>query len=149
MNPIRKSIPTQIVRLVTVIQNACETPLGVIATAPISVMPRFSSRSPALAHTTIARTMTSVLIRSRFSLAMEILSGRLVVARNRCGAGHRNHRLFDVAALPHPLQSLRAQFQEARRLMVQTLPFVAVPQRLTHNPPRNFKTEIIIVIEAC
>jgi len=26
-----------------------------------------------LAHTTIARTMTSVLIRSRFSLAMEII----------------------------------------------------------------------------
>ena len=33
-------------------------------------IPRFSIRSPALAHTTIAKTMTSVLIRSLLSLAI-------------------------------------------------------------------------------
>jgi hypothetical protein len=33
-------------------------------------MPRLSNKSPAFAHTTIAKTMTSVLIRSLFSLAI-------------------------------------------------------------------------------
>src|ERR1700739_5143423 len=103
MNPIRKSIPTQIVRLVTVIQNACETPLGVIATAPISVMPRFSIRSPALAHTTIAKTMTSVLIRSLLSLA--IFRG-LVVPGSRRRLRHGNHGLLVIlAALARPFQA--------------------------------------------
>jgi hypothetical protein len=50
--------------------KACAIPCGVSSTAPISVIPRFSNKSPALAHTTIAKTMTSVLIRSLLSLAI-------------------------------------------------------------------------------
>jgi hypothetical protein len=58
------------VPLVTVRRNACASPEAVNWTAPICDIPRFSSRSPALAHTTIAKTITSVLIRSLFSLAI-------------------------------------------------------------------------------
>jgi hypothetical protein len=63
-------MPAQIVPLVTVSQNACANPAPVSCTAPISDIPRFSSKSPALAHTTIAKTMTSVLILSLLSLAI-------------------------------------------------------------------------------
>jgi hypothetical protein len=47
-----------------VIRNACESPAADKSTAPICSMALFNIRSPALAHTTIAHTMTSVFIRS-------------------------------------------------------------------------------------
>src|SRR5258708_1810324 len=149
MNPIRKMIPTQIVALVTVIRKACASPLAEISTAPIVVIPRFSIRSPTLAHTTIARTMTSVLIRSLVWLAINKYLGRssLVVARRWSGARHGNNRLIHIAALPHPLQTFRAQFQEAGRFVIQTLAFVAVPQRFAHDAPRDFRPEVITRIE--
>src|SRR4029077_2733839 len=134
MKPIRKTIPIQMIGFVTVSQNACFSALAEIATAPICVIPRFNIRSPTLAHTTIARTIISVLIRSLFSLAIDEFLRRiqyLVAARSRAGNGH--NRLVNVAALAYPLQSLGAQFQEASRLMVQALALVAVPQRLPHN----------------
>src|SRR5260370_23863685 len=125
MKPVRKKIPTQIVPFVTVSRNACASPEGVSWTAPICDMPCFSIRSPALAHTTIAETITSVLIRSLFSLA--ILLG-LVVSRSRSRPRHGNHGLVVIfAALAHPLQALRAQLQEFGGFAVQTLPFVAIP----------------------
>src|SRR6266403_2417192 len=123
MNPIRKTIPAHIVALVTVIQNACETPLAVIATAPISVMPRFSRRSPALAHTTIAKTMTSVLILSLLSLP--IVCFELIVSGYRRCFRHADHRLRGIAALPNPLPAFRTQLQEARRLVIQAFALVA------------------------
>src|SRR6267378_587457 len=143
-------IPTQIVALVTVMRKACASPLAETSTAPIVVIPRFSIRSPTLAHTTIARTMTSVLIRSLVWLAINKYLGRasLVVARRWSGARHGNNRLIDVAALPHPLQTFRAQFQEAGRFVIQALAFVAVPQRFAHDAPRDLRPEVVIVIEA-
>jgi hypothetical protein len=70
MKPVRKKIAIQIVPLATVRRNACAIPKTVSWTAPICDIPRFSIKSPALAHTTIAKTMTSVLIRSLLSLAI-------------------------------------------------------------------------------
>src|SRR5689334_779985 len=111
--------------------------------------------------------MRSVLIRSRFSLAiaslvfrlartsvravssffLEFVSRSLVVAR--CWRGrHADHGLFRVAALPYPLPAFRAQLQEARRLVVQALSFMAVPERFAHNAPHHFWPEIIFVVEA-
>ncbi len=60
-------MPSQMVGFVTVSRNACAKPLAVNSTAPIVDMPRFSRRSPALAHTTIAKTMTSVFTLSLLS----------------------------------------------------------------------------------
>src|SRR5258707_242699 len=108
-------------------------------------MPRFSNRSPALAHTTIAKTMTSVLILSLLSLPIVCLE--LIVSRCRGCPRHADHRLRGIAALANPLPALRAQLHEARRLMIQALAFMAVPQRLAHNPPRNARPEIIFVVE--
>src|SRR5437016_8890550 len=105
MKPVRKNIPTQIVPFVTVRRNASESPEAVSWTAPISDIPRFSIRSPALAHTTIAKTIASVLIRSLVSLA--ILRG-LVVPGSRGRAGDGDHGLVEVPALLHPLQTLGA-----------------------------------------
>ena len=67
MKPSRKKMPSQIIGLATVSPNACPRPLAVNCTAPILDMPRFNSRSPTLAHTTIAKTMTSVFILSLLS----------------------------------------------------------------------------------
>jgi hypothetical protein len=63
-------MPSQIVPLVTVSRKAWVSPAAVNSTAPFWDIPRFSSKSPALAHTTIAKTMTSVLILSLLSLAI-------------------------------------------------------------------------------
>src|SRR6266849_6849335 len=125
MKPVRNRLPTQIVPFVTVSRNACASPEAVSCTAPICDMPCFSIRSPALAHNTIAKTITSVLIRSLFSLA--ILRG-LVVSRCRGRPRHGNHGLVVIlAALTHPLQALRSQLQEFGRFGIQALPFVAIP----------------------
>src|SRR6266849_10149963 len=116
MKSVRKRIPTQMVPFVTVSRNACGSPEAVSWTAPICDIPRFSIRSPALAHITIAKTITSVLILSLRSLA--IFCG-LVVSGNRSCLRHGDHGLVVVlAALAGPLQSLRAQRQEFRRLMI-------------------------------
>src|SRR6266852_6695767 len=146
MKPVRKKIAIQIVPLATVRRKACASPEGVRRTAPICDMPRFSIRSPALAHTTIAKTMTSVLIRSLLSLA--ILRG-LVVSGSRRRFRHGDHRLLVVlAALTRPFQALRAQLQEFRGLRIQAFPFVAVPQRFLHDAPHHFGTEVILIIKA-
>src|SRR6266852_8771595 len=134
MKPVRKKIAIQIEPLATVSLNACAIPDGVSWTAPICDIPRFSIRSPALAHTTIAKTMTSVLIRSLLSLA--IWRG-LVVSRSRRRPRHGNHRLVVIAALACPLQALRAQRQELPCFVVQALPLVAVPERFLHDAPRD------------
>src|SRR6267143_2750600 len=115
MKPVRKKIAIQIVPLATVRRKACASPEGVRRTAPICDMPRFSIRSPALAHTTIAKTMTSVLIRSLLSLA--IWRG-LIVAGSGRRSRHGNHGLVVIAALACPLQAFRAQLQELRCFVV-------------------------------
>src|SRR5438309_11452229 len=126
MKPVRKNIPAQIVPFVKVSRNACVSPEAVSWTAPICDIPRFNIRSPALAHTTIAKTMTSVLIRSLLSLA--ILRG-LVVSGSRRRFRHGNHRLLVIfAALTRPSQALGAQLQEFRGFRIQTLALMAVPQ---------------------
>src|SRR6267378_4079843 len=126
MNPLRKKIAIQIVPLATVRRKACASPEAVSWTAPICDMPRFSIRSPALAHTTMAKTMTSVLTRSLLSLA---ILWRLVVSGSRRRSGDGYHGLVEIAALAHPLQALGAELQKFRRFVVQAFPLVAVPQR--------------------
>src|SRR6266481_1078548 len=107
MKPVRKNIPTQIVPFVTVSRKASASPEAVSCTAPICDIPRFSIRSPALAHTTIAKTMTSVLIRTLLSLA---ISRGLVVSGSRRRFRHGDHRLLVIlAALASPLEALGAQ----------------------------------------
>src|SRR5712692_8425478 len=138
-------MPIQIAQLVTVSPNACASPVAVSWTAPICDIPRFSIRSPALAHITIAKTMTSVLIRSLLSLA--ILRGS-VVSGSRGRPRHGYHGLVEIAALAHPLQALRAQLQEFRGFVVQAFPLVAVPERFLHDAPDNFRPEIILIVEA-
>src|ERR1700674_3891720 len=144
MKPLRKKIATQIVPLATVRRNACASPEAVSWTSPICDIPRFSIRSPALAHTTIAKTMTSVLIRSLLSLAILL---RLIVSGSRRRPGYGDHGLVEIAALAHPLQSLRAQSQEFRSFVVQAFPLVAVPQRFLHDAPDNLRPEVIFIIE--
>src|ERR1700686_1416251 len=145
MKPLRKKIATQIVPLATVRRNACASPEAVSWTSPICDIPRFSIKSPALAHTTIAKTMTSVLIRSLLSLA---ISRGLVVSGSRRRPRHGNHGLVVIAALACPLQALRAQRQELPCFVVQALPFVAVPERFLHDTPRDPGPEVILIIEA-
>src|SRR5215471_12012865 len=146
MNPSRKKMAAQIVALVTVSRKACARPCAVSSTGPICAMPRFSSKSPALAHTTIAKTITSVLIRSRLSLA--ILGGLVVSGSGRC-SGHRNHGfVVFLAAFAHPVQALRAQFQEFRCFRIQALPLVAVPQSIFHDAPDDSGPEIVFIVEA-
>src|SRR5204863_32278 len=112
---------------------------------PICDIPRFSIRSPALAHTTIAKTMTSVLIRSLLSLA---ISRGLTVSGSRRRPRHGNHGFVVIAALACPLQALRAQLQELRCFVVQAFPLVAVPERFLHDAPRDPGPEVILIIEA-
>src|SRR5260370_2600623 len=144
MKPVRKNIPTQIVTYIAASRKACASPEAVIWTAPICDIPRFSIRSPALAHTTIAKTMTSVLIRSLLSLA---ISRGLVVSGSRRRPRHGNHGLVVIAALACSLQALRAQRQEFPCFVVQALPFVAVPERLLHDAPGDPGPEVILIIE--
>src|SRR5467141_3243509 len=145
MKPVRKNIPTQIVPFVTVSRKACASPEAVNWTAPICDIPRFSIRSPALAHTTIAKTMTSVLIRTLLSLA---ISRGLVVSGSRRRPRHGNHGFVVIPALACPLQALRSQRQELPCFVVQALPLVAVPERFLHDAPRDSGPEVILIIEA-
>src|SRR6267143_112142 len=144
MNPVRKKIATQMVPLVTVSRNACANPAAVSWTAPICDIPRFSIRSPALAHTTIAKTIASVLIRSLLSLA--ILRGLVVSGSRRCSR-HGNHGLVEIPALAHPFQALGAQLQEFRSFVIQAFPLVAVPQRFFHDAPHNPGPEVILIVD--
>src|SRR5260370_4921880 len=144
MNPVRKKIPTHIVPCVIVERRACCTPTGEISTAPICVMPRFSIRSPTLAHTTIARTMTSVLIRIRNSCP---ILRELIVSGSGRRPWHGDHRLLDIAALAYPLPTLRAQLQEVHRFVIQPLAFVAVPKRFAHDAPDHPGPEVVFVVE--
>src|SRR5712664_3888021 len=145
MNRFRKKIPSQIVPFVTVSRKACASPGAVSWTAPICDIPRFSIRSPALAHTTIAKTMTSVLIRSLLSLAIVRC---LVVSGSRRRPRHGNHGLLVIAALASPFQALRAQLQKLRCFMVQAFPLVAVPERFLYDAPHDLGPEVILIIEA-
>src|SRR5712671_2399326 len=145
MKPVRKRIPTQIVPFIAVSRKACAIPEAVSCTAPICDIPRFSIKSPALAHTTIAKTMTSVLIRTLLSLA---ISRGLVVSGSRRRPRHGNHGFVVIAALACPLQALRSQRQELPCLVVQTLPLVAVPECFLHDAPRDSGPEVILIIEA-
>src|SRR6266849_3535575 len=145
MKPVRKKIAIQIVPLATVSRKACASPEGVRRTAPICDMPRFSIRSPALAHTTIAKTMTSVLIRSLLSLA---ILRRLVVSGSCRRPRHGNDGFVEVAALAHPLQALGPKCQKFRRFVVQAFPLVAIPQRFLHDAPDNLGPEVILIVKA-
>src|SRR5260370_40926432 len=146
MKPVKKKIATQIVPLAAVRRSACASPEAVNWTAPICDIPRFSIRSPALAHTTIAKTMTSVLIRSLLSLA---ILRRLVVSGSRRRFRHGDHRLLVIlAALASPLEALGAQLYEFRSFGVQALALMAIPQRFLHEAPNDLGPEIIFVIEA-
>src|SRR5258708_5402975 len=136
---------SQMVPLVTVSGKACAIPLAVNSTAPIRSMPRLSNKSPAFAHTTMAKTMTSVLNRSRFSLG---ILGELIVSESRTRSGNGNHGLaIFLAALARPLQAFRAQLQKLRRFGVQPLPLVAVPKRLFHDAPDHPRPEVVFIIE--
>src|SRR6202030_2832443 len=138
MNPVRKKIPIQMVPLVMVKRRACHRPAGEIWTAPICIMPRFSIRSPTLAHTTIVRIMTKVLIRIRRSCLM---SRKLIVSGSGGSPRHGDHRLLAVAALAYPLPALGAQLQEIDSFVIQPLAFIAVPQRFAHDAPDDPRTE--------
>src|ERR1700732_2912365 len=133
------------VPLVMVKRRACHRPAGEIWTAPIFIMPRFSIRSPTLAHTTIVRIMTKVLIRSRRSCLMW---RKLIVSGSGGGPRHGDHGLLGVAALAHPLPALGAQLQEIDGFVIQALALIAVPQRFAHNAPNHPRPEIIFVVEA-
>src|SRR5271155_2290388 len=145
MNPVRKKIPSHSVPLLSVMRKAWTIPGALNSTAPICSIARFSIRSPALAHTTITHTMTSVLIRSLASVA--ILSKVLIVPGSRRRLRHGNHGLRRVSALPHPLPTLRAQLQEARSLVIEPLALVAVPQRFTHDAPHHARPEVILIVK--
>src|SRR5260370_41177785 len=146
MKPVRKKIAIQIVPLATVSWKACASPEGVRRTAPICDMPRFSIRSPALAHTTIAKTMTSVLIRSLLSLA---ILRRLVVSGSGRRFRHGNHRLLVIfATLTRPFQALRAQLQKFRGFRIQALALVAVPYCSFDDALNNLGPERIFIVEA-
>src|SRR5882757_6825928 len=145
MNPVRKKIPTQIVPFVTVSRKACASPGAVSWTAPIRDMPRFSIRSPALAHTTMAKTMTRVLIRSLLSLA---ILRWLIVAGSGRRSGYGDNGLLEIAALAHPLQAFGAQRQEFGCLVIEAFPLVRVPQRFLHDAPHNLRPEIVLIVEA-
>src|SRR5215472_10752395 len=143
---MRKKMASQMVALVRVSRKAWAIPCAVNSTAPIRAIPRFSSRSPTFAHTTMAKTMTSVLIRSLLSLG---ILGRLVVSRSRARAGYGNHGLVVfLAAFARPLQALSAKLQEFRGLGVQPFAFMAVPQGLFNDAPHNSWAEIVFIIEA-
>src|SRR5258706_13135128 len=106
-------MPPQVVGFTTVRRNACASPDGENATAPTSVMPRFSIRSPALAHTTIARTIKRVFARSLPSCSM---LGLVVPGGSRFRNG--DDGLLWFFALPRPLQALCAQLQKIDRFVV-------------------------------
>src|SRR5437879_13470861 len=72
----------------------------------------------------------------------------LIVAVGRGGSAHRNHRLWRVAALLHPLQAFGAQAQEVRGFVIEPFALVAVPQRFLHDPPTDLWAEIVFVVEA-
>src|SRR6266403_5364340 len=138
-------MPIQIVPLVTVSRKAWATPAPVNCTAPFCDIPRFSIKSPALAHTTIAKTRTSVLILSLLSLAIFL---NLVVRRGGGRLWDGDHRLLVIlAALARPLQPFSAQLQEFRRFVIQPLPFIAVPQRFLHDAPHDLGAEVIIIVK--
>src|SRR5580692_11229195 len=126
MNPQRKNMPTHNVPLVTVIRNACRSPGRDSSTAPICSIARFNIKSPALAQTTIAHTMTRVFIRNLPSVA--ILSKVLIVPGRRRRLRNGNHGLRRVATLTYPLQTLGAQLQKAGGFVIEPLALVPVPQ---------------------
>src|SRR5215472_2107774 len=109
MKPVRKKMPIQMAPFSTVRRKACDKPVGETCTAPICDIPRFSIRSPTLAHTTIAKTIISVLMRNRRSVA---IGERSVVAGSGRNFGNRDHRFVDVAALADPLPALGAKLEE-------------------------------------
>src|SRR5260370_35594997 len=96
------------VPLVTVKRRAWRKPAAEISTAPILVMPRFRSRSPVLAHTTMARIMTRVLIRIRNSCPMR---RKLIVSGVRWRRRHGDHGLIDVSGFTPQLPALAASLQ--------------------------------------
>src|SRR5215467_2420626 len=94
----------------------------------------------------MAKTMTSVLIRSLFSLG---ILGSLIVSGSRTRAGHGNHGLVVfLAAFARPLQALRAELQEFRRFRVQPFAFMAVPQSFFHDVPNDSRPEFSFIVEA-
>src|SRR5882724_3975613 len=146
MKPVRKNIPIQMVPLVTVRRKAFSIPAALSCTAPICVMPRLSIRSPVLAHTTIARIMTSVLIRKRFSL--HIMRIGLVVAGSSRASWNENFRFGQIAASFDPLGAFSTEFEKSGGFFVKALALVAVPQRFFHDAPYDFRAEIVVVVEA-
>src|SRR5580704_13235880 len=138
-------MPTHNVPLVTVILNACRSPGRDSSTAPIRNMARFNIKSPALAQTTMAHTMTRVFIRSLPSVA--ILSKVLIVPGRRRRLRHGNHGLRRVAALPYPLEALGAQLQKARSFVIEPLALVPVPQGFLHDAPHHTRPEVVLIIK--
>src|SRR6266481_2211417 len=145
MNPQRKNMPTHNVPLLTVMRKACASPAADSSTAPICSIARFNIRSPALAQTTIAHTMTSVFTRSLPSVA--ILSNGSVVPGSRRRLRHGNHGLGYVAAASYPLPAFRTELKEARCFVIEPLAFVRIPQRFAHDPPHNTRPEVVLIIE--
>src|SRR5271165_1552068 len=135
---------SQIVPFCTVERRACFRPSREMWTAPIWVIPRFSRRSPTLAHTTINKTMHRVLNLNLCSC--DILS-ELVVSAGGRGPGHRHHRLRRIATATRPLNSLRPKFQELHGFVVEALAFVAIPEGFADDAPGDAGAEIILVIE--
>src|SRR5438094_6839378 len=143
---MRKKMASQMVALVTVRRKAWAIPCSVNSTGPICAIPRFNSRSPTFAHTTMAKTMTSVLICSLLSLG---ILGKLIVSGSRTRAGYGNHGLVVfLAAFARPLQAFCAELQKFRRFGVQPFAFMAVPQSLFDDAPDDSRPEIVFVVEA-
>src|SRR5215470_8248213 len=134
------------VPLVIVKRKACAIPCAVSSTAPIWAMPRFNSRSPTFAHTTMAKTMTSVLTRSLLSLA--IWEGLIVSGSGRCSGDGNHWFVVFLAAFTHPFQALSAQLEELRCFRVQAFSLVAIPQSIFHNAPNDSGAEIVFIVEA-
>jgi hypothetical protein len=68
MNPMRNTIANQMVPVVIAEWKACKSPVRDKVTGPTCIIPRLSKESPVVAHTTMAKTITSVFTRSFRSL---------------------------------------------------------------------------------
>src|SRR5437764_12577678 len=143
---MRKKMASQMVALVTVRRKAWAIPCSVNSTWPICAIPLFNSKSPTFAHTTMAKTITSVLIRSLLSLG---ILGKLIVSGSGTRTGYGDHGLVVVlAAFARPLQALCAKLQEFRRFRVQPFAFMGVPQSVFDDAPDDSRTEIVLIVEA-
>src|SRR5437016_14389969 len=113
---MRKKMASQMVALVTVRRKAWAIPCSVNSTGPICAIPRFNSRSPTFAHTTMAKTMTSVLICSLLSLG---ILGKLIDYGSRTRAWYENHGIVVfLTVFARPMHAVCAEPHKFRHFGV-------------------------------